>query len=176
GARRHAHETSGPQRSGFSGERDCVSAPWTCERLRASLSTGRSRTPARPASERLQAGLLVLDDGEQLVELGDLEDFVDLGVDLAQHELAAGALQLAVQGDQLAQRGAGQELDVLEVEQDLPAAELVDELEELLADHLDVLFVEDLLVHEVHDGDVTNVFDFQPAAARLRTHGLVPGV
>src|SRR5207244_7862672 len=112
--------------------------------------------------------------GEQLVELGDLEDRVDLRVDLAQDQLAAGALELAVERDQLAQRGAGQELDVLEVEQDLPAAELVDELEQLLADDLNVLFVEDLLVHEVHDGDIADIFDFQPAAARLRSHGLHP--
>src|SRR5205807_7199027 len=69
-----------------------------------------------------------------------------------------------------AQGGAGEELDVLEVEQDLAAAELVHELEQLLADDLDVLLVEDLLVDEVDDGDVADVFDFQPAAARLRSH------
>src|SRR5438874_7216679 len=148
-------------------DKKMVSGEWrVVSKNHSPLSTHHS-----PTSERLQAGLLVLDDGEQLVELGDLEDFVDLGVDLAQYQFTAGALQLPVQGDQLAQRGAGQELDVLEVEQDLPAAELVDELEELLADHLDVLFVEDLLVHEVHDGDIADIFDFDTAAARSRTHG-----
>src|SRR3954462_11243148 len=87
-------------------------------------------------SERLQGALLVLVDHEQLVELGDLEHFVDLRVDVAEDELAAGRLELAVERDELAQRRRGQELNVAEVEQDLAPAQLVHEAEELFADHL----------------------------------------
>src|SRR5207244_182559 len=99
-----------------------------------------------PTSERLQPVLFALVNGEQLVQLGDLEHLVDLRVDLAQDQLAAGALELAVHGDELAEGGRGEEFDVLEVEQHLPPAEFVDQAEQLLADHLDVLLVEDLLV------------------------------
>src|SRR5262249_24324974 len=53
-------------------------------------------------SERLQGGLLLLHDLEELVELGDFEDFVDLRIDIAEDEPAARLLQLLVQGDQLA--------------------------------------------------------------------------
>ena len=85
--------------------------------------------------------------------------------DVAQHQLALDGLELPVQGDQLAEGGAGHELDVLEVQQHLPAAEFVDQPEQVVADHLDVLLVQDLLVDEVDEGDVPDVLDFEPAAA-----------
>ena len=59
----------------------------------------------------------------------------------------------------------GHELHVAEVEQHLPAAELVDQAEQVVADHLDVLLVEDLLVDEVDDRDVADVLDLEPATA-----------
>src|SRR5262245_46292559 len=65
-------------------------------------------------SEGLERGLLVLVDLEQFIELGDLEDFVDLLGDVAHHQLPAGPLNLAVHGDELTQRRAGEELDVAE--------------------------------------------------------------
>ncbi len=49
--------------------------------------------------------------------------------------------------------------------QHLPPAEFVDQAEQVVADHLDVLLVEDLLVDEVDDGDVADVFDFEPTTA-----------
>ena len=49
--------------------------------------------------------------------------------------------------------------------QHLAAAQFVHQPEQVVADHLDVLLVEDLLVDEVDDRDVADVLDFEPAAA-----------
>ena len=56
----------------------------------------RAWRSAAGVSERLQGGLLFLLNVEELVELGDLEDLVDLRVDVAQDQPAAGRLQLLV--------------------------------------------------------------------------------
>lgn len=62
---------------------------------------------ARPGGlEHLQTFLLVVLDGEDLVETGDLEDFTNIGVDIAEDKLTPGALDLLVQGYELAQRCA----------------------------------------------------------------------
>jgi hypothetical protein len=63
----------------------------------------------------LEAVLFIFFDGEQFVELGDLKHFVDLRVNAAQNQLTAGGLDLAVERDQFTERGAGKELDILEV-------------------------------------------------------------
>src|SRR5262245_25441653 len=118
-------------------------------------------------SERLQPGLLVRGNGQDFVQLGDLEHVEDVFGNLAKHELTLHRLQLAVQCDEFAQRGAGHELDVPEVQQDLPTAEFVNQSEQVVADHLDVLFVENLLIDEVDDRDIPDVFDFKPATAGL---------
>src|SRR5262249_20749964 len=124
--------------------------------------------------ERLQGRLLVLLDVEELVQLGDLEDLVDLGIDVGQDQPAAGRLEFLVQGDELAQGGAGEVLDVAEVEQELAAAFLVHQAEELIADDLDVLLVQDLAVDEVDHGDIADVLNLQAATARLRRHKFKP--
>src|SRR5262249_53939993 len=87
---------------------------------------------------------------------------------------APGGVHLLVERDELAQGGAGEVLDVAEVEQDLAPAELVHQAEELLADDLDVLLVEDLLVGEIHDSDIADVFDFEAAPTRLGGHAQSP--
>src|SRR5207253_2740582 len=122
--------------------------------------------------ERLDGFLLFAVDVEEFVELGDLENFVDLVADVAEDEAAPGLRQLLVQGDQLGQGGAGEVLDVGEIEQELAAAYLVHETEELLADDLDVLLVEDLPVREVDHGDITDIFHFEAPATRLGRHRL----
>src|ERR1051325_10815691 len=94
----------------------------------------------------LQSRLLVLLDVEQLVELGDLEDLVNLRVDAAQDQPAAGGIHLLVQGDELAQRGARQVFDVAEVQQQFAAPQLVHQAKQLFADQLNVLLVQDLLI------------------------------
>src|SRR5207302_161538 len=82
---------------------------------RARLPGGAAR-PTRPGtSERLQGGLFFLDDLEELVQLGDLEDFVDLRGDVAQDQPPAGRLQLLVECDELAEGGARQVLHVAEI-------------------------------------------------------------
>src|SRR5262245_25608348 len=139
--------------------------------VRPRSSLGKRRGPGAPrASERLKGGLLFLHDLEEAVQLGDLEHLVDLRVDVAQDQLAAGRLQLLVEGDELAECGAGEVFDVGEVEQDLAPTLLVDEAEELLADDLDVLLVQDLAIDEVHDGDVADVFHLEAAATSGRRH------
>ena len=95
-------------------------------------------------SKGLQGGLFVFLDVEQFVELGDLEDFEDLVVDIAHHQLAAGRIDFLVEGDELAQGGAGEILDIAEIQQDFLAAQLIDQAEKVFADLLDVLLVEDL--------------------------------
>src|SRR5207247_1897253 len=110
--------------------------------------------------------LLVFLDVEHLVQPGDLEDFEDVLGDVTQDELAAGAADLLVEVDELAERGTGEILDVAEVQKDLAAAQLVDEAEQVFADLLNVLLVEDLAVDEVDDRDVADIFHFQAAAPR----------
>src|SRR5262249_57860366 len=90
--------------------------------------------PAAAASERLQRRLLFLLDVEQLVQLRDLEDLVDLRVNVAQDQPAAHRVDLLVERDELAQGGAGEVLDVAEVQQQLAPAQLVHEAEELFTD------------------------------------------
>jgi hypothetical protein len=124
----------------------------------------------RTASKHLQGGLLVFLDVEQLVELGDLENFVNLRVDIAQDESAARGLQFLVQGDQLPQGRAGKVLDVAEVQEDFFSAMLVDQTEELFADKLDVLLVEDFLIGEINHGHIADVLHFQATTARLGRH------
>src|SRR5579859_3799661 len=71
----------------------------------AGLRFGDVRVGERPRRglERLKGFLLFLLDGEEPVELGDLEDLVDLGVDVAQDEPALDLLQFRVEFDELAQ-------------------------------------------------------------------------
>src|SRR5262249_22512555 len=93
---------------------------------------------------------------------------------VAQDQPAAGGVDLLVQRDELAQGGTRKIIDVAEVEQQLAAAQLVHKAEKLFADDLDVLLVENLLVDEVDDGDITDVLDFQASSPRLCGHGSNP--
>src|SRR5579883_525641 len=124
----------------------------------SNYATGGRKAAAVARLKRLQGRLLFL---------LDLEDLVNLRVDVAQDQPAADALELLVEGDELAERGAGEVFDVAEVEEELLHPLLVDEAEELLADDLDVLLVEDLTVHEVDDGHIADLFDLEATTARL---------
>src|SRR5262249_29882325 len=83
-------------------------------------------------------------------------------------------VDLFIERDELAEGGAGEVLDVAEVQQQFQAAQLIDQAEKLFADHLDILLIENLFIGKVHDGNVADVFHFQPAATRLRGHVLAP--
>src|SRR5262249_31935525 len=76
-----------------------------------------------------------------------------------------------VECDQFAERGRGEVFDVAEVQQDLAAAVLIDELEQVFTDLLNVLLVEDLSIDEVHDGHVADLLGFEAAPTGLRRHG-----
>src|SRR5207244_7820497 len=78
---------------------------------------------------------------------------------------------LLVDTAELAQSSAGKELHVVEIQQQLLGALVVDEIEKLFANDLNVLLVEDLLVDEIHHGHIADLFQLQTAAARLRIHG-----
>jgi hypothetical protein len=128
----------------------------------------------RHCLERLKGGLLFLMDREQLVEFGDLEYFLDLFRDSAKDQLAAYRLNLSVQSNEFSQRGAGEELNIAEIEQNLAAAELVHQAEEIVADHLNVLFIQDLFIDEIDNGDVAHVLDLEASATRLLGHTATP--
>jgi hypothetical protein len=113
-------------------------------------------------------------DGEELVEFGDLEDFLDFLRDAAKDQLAANGLNLSVERNEFPQSGAGKKLDIAEVEQNLAASELIHESEEIVADHLDVLFIQDFFIDEIDNGDVAHVLDFEASATRLLGHTATP--
>src|SRR5262249_50437452 len=124
-------------------------------------------------SERLQSGLLLLLDIKESVQFSDLKYLVNLGIDVAQDQAAARRLQLLVQRDELAQRCAGEVFDVAEIEEELARPFLIDKTNQLLADVLDVLHVEDFAIDKVNDEDVPNGFNFQTTTARLGRHRLI---
>jgi hypothetical protein len=137
---------------------------------------GRGFVPLRalragtPGLESLECRLFFLLNIEEFVELGNLKDLVNLRVNVTQDQLALGGVHLLVEGDKLAQRGAGQVFHVAKVEHQLATAQLINQAEELFADDLNVLFVEDLFVGEIDHRDIADVFDFQATATRLRRH------
>ena len=95
---------------------------------------------------------------EELVQAGDFEDFVNLRIDIAEDQTPPHRLQLFVQGDEFPKRGAGEEFDITEVEQDFAPSYLIDQAEELFTNNLDVLLIEDALIDKVHHGHVADVF------------------
>src|SRR5262249_9780917 len=111
---------------------------------------------------------------EELVEPRDFEDLVDLRVDVAQDQPAAHRLKLLVQSDQLTESGTGEELHIAEVEQDLAPADLIDQAKQLLADHLNDLFVENAAIDEIHDGYIADVFHLQATPTRRLRHRQTP--
>jgi hypothetical protein len=128
----------------------------------------------RKRSEGLQSCLLFLLDVKELVQFGDLEYLVNLGVNVAEDQPAADTLQFLVECDQFAEGSAGEVLNIAEVQEQLAAVLLFDETEELFADDLNVLLVQNLAIDEVDDRYVPDVLDFQAATARLRRHAQVP--
>jgi hypothetical protein len=92
-------------------------------------------------------------------QASDFKNLLNLRTDVAQDEPAADGAGLPVHGDELAKKGAGQVLDVREVQEHLLAAQLVHQAEQLLADALSRWLAEDLLAREIDDGDIADVLD-----------------
>jgi hypothetical protein len=114
--------------------------------------------------EKLKAGQsvgFVVFDIEKFVELRDGKDFVDLWPDVAELELAAVRFDFLVERDQLAERGAGKELDGGKVQQQILALLILDELEQLLPEFLDVGFVKNFSIDKAHDADVAHFVQLQ---------------
>ena len=110
-------------------------------------------------------------DLEELVEPGDHEDLVDLRIDVGQAELAGAVAHAVVDGDQRAQRGRGEVVDVGEADEQLGGVGPVDQRGDLLADGLDVRLVEDVAIDELDRGDAVSVRDSQPRLSLC--HGVV---
>src|SRR5262249_52982905 len=119
---------------------------------------GTSRN--RDRLKRLQGRLFFLLNVEQLVQLGNFKDLVDLRIDIAQDQPAADRVHLLVEGDEFPQGRAGEVLDIAKVQEQFTAAQLVHKTEKLFTDDLNILFVQDLLIREIDDGHVTDVFNF----------------
>src|SRR5262245_8064661 len=90
-----------------------------CEGL--SIADQTNAVAARLRSKGLQSGLFFLLNIKDFVQLGDLKDFVNLRIDVAEYQSTLRVLQLLIQGDELSERGAGKIFDVAEVEKDLVA-------------------------------------------------------
>src|SRR3972149_1588153 len=88
---------------------------------------------------------------EQLVQPRDLEDLEDLRVNVGQDELPAALGPLLADGDQNAQRRAGQVLDFAEVEQEPRGCLGSDEVGQPLLDLVDRQLLEDLAVLALDD-------------------------
>ena len=81
------------------------------------------------------------------------------------------AANLLLEVDQLAQRGAGEVLDVAEVQQELLVAFVFHQAVKLVADLLDVLLGHDLGIDEADDRDPVDVFQAEMTARGLRHRG-----
>ena len=78
------------------------------------------------------------------------------------------AADLLLEVDQLAQRGAGEVLDVAEVQQEALVAFVLDQAVELVAHFLDLLLGHDLGIDEADDRHPINIFQAEMTARALR--------
>jgi hypothetical protein len=115
-----------------------------------------------------------IDDDDQLVKLGDGEHFLDVGANVAKHKLAIGLFQLRVQGNDFAQSRGGKVLYIREVQNHFGSLFGINKLGKLFTNNLNVLFVENLLVDETDNGDVTLFFDFDATTTGLSGHEKYP--
>jgi hypothetical protein len=83
-------------------------------------------------------------DFQELVEPRDGKNFADSRPDVRQGKPTTALPQVTVQGNEFAQSGTGEVFNRLQVNDEVLPGVLLDELAELLIDHLDVLFVQAL--------------------------------
>jgi len=86
---------------------------------------------------------------EEFVEACDDKDLVDLRVDIRKTERAVFLIGLVVDGDQRAECGGGQVVNIGKVDEKLRAAFLLDDRGDFIADRLDVGFVENIAVDKL---------------------------
>ena len=99
-------------------------------------------------------------DGEEAVEVRGLEDRLDRRRELAEAELAAGAVDPALEEDQLAQERAGDQVDAGEVEHDPDRLAVVGQGgADLVGDLADRPVVEEQAVVERDDLDAVRLGD-----------------
>jgi hypothetical protein len=98
---------------------------------------------------------------------------VDLGIDVADHELTVSHIDLLAQRDEFPECRAGKVFHIAEVEQNLLPAHFVHQPEKFLADDLNSRFVEDSPVLEMDNGHVTDLFNLQPLVMRDRHEDLL---
>jgi hypothetical protein len=148
-----------------------LAIPAEAERSRQTHEAPKGKAPEWGRNlESLQSCLFFFLNIKEFVEFSNLENFVDLRFDIAQDKPPASRVDLFVERDELAESGTGQVFDVAEVQEQLAALHFVNQAEELFPDDLNVLLVQDFLVHEINDGHIANVFHFQTAPSRLSGH------
>src|SRR3990172_1536029 len=104
---------------------------------------------ARTLKRRQGVSFVVL-NVKQLVQLRDGERLVNLRTDVAQLELRPVRFGLLVQGNQLAQGRAGEKLDGGKIQYDLFLLVPLHQIEQFLAEFLDIRFVENLSVKKMN--------------------------
>jgi hypothetical protein len=118
-------------------------------------------------SKRLQRRLLIFQDVEQFIQLCDFKHFINVVGDVAHNQFTAARLNFLVQGYEFTQSGAGKILDIGEIQENFFSAQFIHEAEQIFADFLDVLFVQDFFVDEINNGNFAVIFDFQSPAPIL---------
>src|SRR5690242_46879 len=79
---------------------------------------------------------------EDPVEMADLECIHDYRAEAAELDASLGALDLAVELDEVGQHGTGDEVGVGQVQEDLRLLPGLDEVDQLLADRLNLVTLE----------------------------------
>src|SRR5262249_38894435 len=113
-------------------------------------------------SETLQRLLFLCVDWDETRQPAQGEDLFQGRADLAQDQSPADLFQLAMSCHQLAEQGGGHPLDPAEVQDELAAAGVLRQSEQLLAGRLDRLLLKDAASREPRYRDIADCFDFQP--------------
>src|SRR5262249_54569105 len=100
---------------------------------RSTITARGIHSQAGTRSELVERRLLVGVNLEDLVQPGDAEDLQKVGVDAAELQLAFDRGHLLLEVDQLAERGAGEVLDVAEVQQQALVTFILNQAIELVA-------------------------------------------
>ena len=131
----------------------------TCDRK--GLQTNRRPHPhhERCSAEAVDRFVGCLEDGKDLVEFGDREDFSDLSIDLTETQGPVLALDSVVDRDQRTKSGRRQMLDVAEPDDHLGSRLFINRGAQFIRDLLDIGFIENLAFDEFDLSDLADTRD-----------------